>query len=188
MTVASANESLALNVSERYELRIAAAGGTSTLTADTVWGAVRGLESFAQLLNQRSDGAVLAQSVVDWPRFPFRSVMVDSARHFLPVELLRAHIDALAYAKMNRMHWHLTDTCAFPYASTLFPNLSAAGAFDAAHVYSPADVGGLVEYGRLRGVVIVPEFDSPGHSTPGWRGGPPQLLAACGIRPDLEEK
>jgi hypothetical protein len=76
-------------------------------------------------LGQRGGGTLLAQRVVDWPRFPFRAVMVDSARHFLPVPLLEAHIDALAYAKMNRMHWHLTDSCAFPYASARFPNLSA---------------------------------------------------------------
>lgn len=157
ITIMSTNESLALNISERYQLRLT--GENGALVADTVWGALRGLETLSQLVTQRDDGGVIAQTILDWPRFPYRGVMVDSARHFLPVALLEAHIDALAYSKMNRFHWHLTDTCAFPYESKRFPNLSDAGAYDSAHVYSPGDVAHLVEYGRLRGVVLVPEFD-----------------------------
>lgn len=92
-------------------------------------------------------------------RFPFRAVLIDTGRHYLPVPLIRAHIDAMAYNKMNVLHWHIVDMPSFPFVSKSFPNLSAEGAFDARHVYTPADVAGLVDYAQHRGVRIVPEFD-----------------------------
>jgi len=50
-------------------------------------------------------------------------VMIDSSRHYLPVSLIRAHIDAMTYNKMNVLHWHIVDSNSFPYVSTAFPNL-----------------------------------------------------------------
>ena len=72
---------MGLNVSERYSLQLT--HPTAVLTAETVWGALRGLETFSQLLQHNgSTGAitVLEQRIDDWPRFPFRAVMVDTAR------------------------------------------------------------------------------------------------------------
>ena len=68
----------------------------------------------------------------------------------------------------------------FPFVSTTFPNLSARGAFDSNHVYTPTEVSSLVAYGQARGVLVIPEFDSPGHTFPSWGlGGPPNLLTDC---------
>ena len=70
-------------------------------------GAMRGLETFNQLV--QPDYSIAEQSISDFPRFPFRAVLVDTGRHFLPVPLLRAHLDAMAYNKMNVLHWHIVD-------------------------------------------------------------------------------
>eukprot|EP01043_Picozoa_sp_COSAG02_P066647 COSAG02_NODE_10442_length_1940_cov_1.389462_1_plen_425_part_00 len=103
VVVASADETLSMGTSEKYSLTIPHAGGNATLTADTIYGALRGLETFSQML--QPDLTILEQSVDDWPRFPFRAVLIDTGRHFLPVSLIEAHIDAMAYNKMNVLHW-----------------------------------------------------------------------------------
>ncbi len=103
VVVASADEMLSMETSEKYSLTIPRTGGNATLTADTVYGALRGLETFSQML--QPDLTILEQSVDDWPRFPFRAVLIDTGRHFLPVSLIEAHIDAMSYNKMNVLHW-----------------------------------------------------------------------------------
>ena len=125
VSVASGSLELGLATSENYTLDVAFP--RATLTAHTVFGALRGLETFSQLLLPHDDGSVTVQQqrIADWPRFPFRAVMIDSSRHFLPVALIRAHIDAMAYNKMNVLHWHIVDTASFPYVSTAYPALSA---------------------------------------------------------------
>ena len=84
------------------------------------------------------------------------------------------HVDAMAYAKLNVLHWHIVDGIAFPYQSRAFPQMSRDGAFTPAHVYSIADIREVVGYGMARGVRIVPEFDMPGHVSRGW----PKLRSA----------
>lgn len=200
VAVGSASEELELHTSENYSLTIAAANGpgggsvpSGRLEALTVFGALRGLESFSQMLY--SNNTIAVQAVVDWPRFPFRGLMVDSARHFLPLPLLLANLDAMAYNKMNVLHWHMTDTESFPYRSAAFPALADKGAFDRNHVYSQEDIASVVDYARERGVMVIPEFDTPAHTAPSWgKGGPPNLLTTCGdtgaagpLRPDLNQ-
>ena len=177
--VASADETLGIETSEKYSLTIPDTGGNATLVAETVYGALRGLETFSQMV--QPDLTMLApQQVDDWPRFPFRAVLIDTGRHYLPVPLLEAHIDAMAYNKMNVLHWHIVDIPSFPFVSETYPHLSSAGAFDPQHLYTPADVAGIISYAKARGVRVVPEFDSPGHTFPSWgKGGPPDLLTTC---------
>ena len=84
---------------------------------------------------------------------------VHHSRHFLPVPLLKAHIDAMSYNKMNVLHIHLVDSQSFPFVSTTFPALSVRGAFDQRHIYQPADISDLIFYAKQRGVMVIPEFD-----------------------------
>jgi hypothetical protein len=89
------------------------ADGTCSLSAPTTWGALRGLETLSQALRRLPSGMVVAAQtplfVSDAPRFSHRGLLVDTSRHFLPVEALQAAIDALVYSKLNVLHWHMVD-------------------------------------------------------------------------------
>ena len=124
---------------------------------------------------------VNAATIEDSPRFPWRGALVDTSRHFQPLAVLRAFIDALSYSKMNVLHWHITDDSSFPYVSVQFPALSAMGAYAApgtSHTYSQADIAALISFAKDRGVRVVAEFDTPGHSE-SWGLGQAGLLTQC---------
>ena len=70
---------------------------------------------------------------------------------------------------MNVFHFHIVDDQSFPYESRTFPEMTDAGAYDAAHVYSQGDIASIIEFARLRGVRVLVEFDSPGLSRTGNR-------------------
>ena len=180
----TANEMLDSHTNESYALDTR--GGVVIVTAVSVYGAMRGLETLSQLIRVdavNARGLATHRSIPellvrDAPRFGYRSFMIDTARHFLPVATIFTIIDALAYAKFNLLHWHIVDGQAFPFASTAHPCL-AAGAFDVRHRYSAADVQHIIDFARARGVRVVPEFDSPGHTFPSWGVGCAHLLTQC---------
>jgi hexosaminidase len=122
VNVASDSLSLGIDTSEAYNLTVAFPW--ATLAADTVYGALRGLETFSQLFT--ADRTIAAQTVVDFPRFPHRGVMLDTSRHFLPVSFLVTFLDAMSYSKLNVLHLHLTDSQSFPVQSVAFPKLADA--------------------------------------------------------------
>ncbi|KAL1440446.1 hypothetical protein MTO96_009483 [Rhipicephalus appendiculatus] len=150
--------------------------GDAVLKSQTVWGALRGLETFSQLVHQDSF-LINVTMVDDFPRFSYRGILLDSSRHFQPIKILKQNLDAMAYNKFNVFHWHLVDDQSWPLEMATYPNLTQS-AYSPRHVYSRKDVQDIIEYARLRGIRVIPEIDTPGH-TQALGKAFPDILTAC---------
>ena len=176
VTVASNSEDYPqLDTDESYTLQIDSA---ITLTAKTVYGALRGLETLSQLVVfdydlQEYFVPATPISIDDAPRYQHRGMLLDTSRHFQPISFLEQTIDALSYAKYNVLHWHVVDTQSFPFESLTYP-LLWNGSYTKQERYTQNDIKSLVEYGRLRGVKVMIEFDMPGHAA-SWCAGYPSI-------------
>ena len=161
---------------ESYVLDVGPAG--ARLEAPTPYGALRGIETFLQLITSTPAGfGVAAVRVEDRPRFPWRGVLIDSGRHFMPVDAIERVLEGMAAVKMNVLHWHLTDDQGFRVESLRYPLLHRLGSDG--EFYTQDQLRGVVAYARARGIRVVPEFDMPGHVT-SWLVGHPELAAAPG--------
>ncbi len=161
---------------ESYSLDVSAT--QATLRAPTVVGALRGLETFLQLVEGGRDGAYLpCVSIQDAPRFKWRGLMIDSARHFQPLDVIKRNLDGMASVKMNVLHWHLTEDQGFRVESKKFPELHQKGSDGL--FYTQEQIRDVIAYARDRGIRVVPEFDMPGHAT-SWVVSHPELASAPG--------
>src|SRR6185369_2298540 len=128
------------------------------LTAPTVVGALRGLETLLQLVDADRNGYFLpGVQIDDQPRFPWRGLMIDVSRHFQTIEVLKRNLDAMAAVKMNVLHWHLTEDQGFRVESKKFPKLHQLGSDG--NYYTQEQVKEIIAYARDRGIRVVPEFD-----------------------------
>src|ERR1039458_10277954 len=94
--------------SESYQLAVTPEG--ALLKAAAVDGALHGLETFAQLVQPGATGfQAPAVRIDDRPRFPWRGLLMDVSRHWMPVEVVERNLDAMAAVKLNVFHWHLSD-------------------------------------------------------------------------------
>ncbi len=165
-----------LGEDESYELRIDR--NTITLNSKTDLGAMRGIETLLQLLDSDRAGFYFPQlKVVDSPRFEWRGLLIDVARHYQPLHVLKRNIDAMAAVKMNVLHWHLTEDQGFRAESKLFPKLHEMGS-DGLY-YTQEEMREIVSYAADRGIRVMPEFDMPGHAT-SWVVGYPEIASAPG--------
>ncbi|XP_071555936.1 beta-hexosaminidase subunit beta [Temnothorax nylanderi] len=170
-----------LYMNETYKLEINETSSVAVLWAESVWGILRGFETFSQILAPSGDGPSLkvkCQTILDGPKLPHRGLLLDTSRHYLPLSDILLTLDAMSYNKLNVLHWHIVDDNSFPYQSTSYPDLSAKGAYHHSMIYTPNDVQKVVDYARLRGIRVMPEFDTPGH-TRSWGLAYPELLTTC---------
>ena len=165
-----------LGEDESYTLETTPEG--AKLHAANPLGVLRGLQTFLQLVSVTPDGfAVPAVSIQDQPRFPWRGLMIDSSRHFIPTEVIKRNIDGLEAVKVNVFHWHLSDNQGFRVESHKFPKLQESGSDGL--FYTQDEVRDVIAYARDRGVRVVPEFDMPGHSS-AWLAAYPELASGKG--------
>lgn len=138
------------------------------LEAKTSWGLIRGLETLSQLIFEidlkSSSFGIRAVIIDDGPRFKFRGYMLDTARHYISLNNIYTTLDAMAFNKLNVFHWHIVDDQSFPYVSSFHPELSQKSSFRPNMIYTQADIRAIINYAADRGIRVLPEFDSPGHT------------------------
>jgi hexosaminidase len=198
VTVASNDTTLVQGVDESYKLEIPdqhsiGGCGCATLRSKTVFGALRGLETLAQLLDfgwieeesgQATFVVAAPQTIHDAPSYSYRGLLIDTSRHYLPTELIISNLDAMAMNKVNVLHWHMTDSQSWPYQSERYPELSEYGAYrPTGMVYSAANIRRIVQEAYYRGIRVIPEFDLPGHSYSIGKSHP-EWMSHC---PDWDE-
>ncbi|KZV92548.1 beta-hexosaminidase [Exidia glandulosa HHB12029] len=153
---------------EGYTLTIPATGAPATLSANTTLGLLRGLTTFQQLwFVHGSDTYMLGapMTITDAPAFPYRGFMLDTARNFYPVADIKRTLDVMSLVKLNVFHWHIVDSQSFPLVVPSMPELSSKGAYGSSMVYTPADIADISKYAAVRGIDIMLEIDTPGHTS-----------------------
>jgi len=170
---------------EAYDLTVG--DGRVTIAASTNAGLLYGAASVWQLMTpDAGHGAVTLQavSIHDAPRFAWRGLMLDSARHYQSPAFIKKLIDVMALHKLNVLHWHLTDDQAWRLEIKKYPRLTQVGGWRVppgaaarqdidpktrkprlyGGVYTQAQVREIVAYAQARNITIVPEIEMPGHA------------------------
>ncbi len=173
-----------------------------------VWPGVRDLVGVA---DTRGKGVFIrAMEITDTPRFSWRGLLVDPARHFLPFDFLKKMVDLMALHKLNTLQIHLTDDQGWRFEVKKYPRLTEIGSRRAESpkrgapntgdgvpygpfFYTQAEMRELVDYARARHVTIVPEIEMPGHflaalaAYPGFSctGGPFHVHTRWGVHSDI---
>jgi hexosaminidase len=161
---------------ESYRLEVTAT--EVHLDAPNPLGVIHGLQTLLQLVQNTPEGfAAPAVVIEDAPRFPWRGLLIDVSRHFMPVEAIKRNLNAMEAVKFNVLHWHLSDDQGFRVESKKFPKfqrMSSDGQY-----YTQEQIKEIVAYARDRGIRVVPEFDVPGH-TSSWFAAYPELASGRG--------
>lgn len=146
---------------ERYSLRVTPTG--VLIDAPTSLGVLRALATLEQLpVTEKKLRYLPEVDIQDQPRFAWRGLLIDAARHFLPVPVIKRNLDGMAAVKLNVLHWHLCDDQGWRVESRLLPRLHEVSG--ATGYYTQAEVREVLAYAAARGIRVVPEFDMPGHA------------------------
>ncbi|EEY46317.1 beta-hexosaminidase [Vibrio mimicus VM223] len=176
--IANAPSSAIQNIDSDESYRLTIANGQIQLSAPEPYGAFHGLETFLQLVTTDAIGYfVPAVNIVDKPRFKWRGVSYDTARHFIELPVILRQLDAMASAKMNVFHWHIWDDQGIRIQLENYPRLwqvTADGDY-----YSKDDIRKVVAYARNLGIRVIPEISLPGHAS-AVAHAYPQLMSGLG--------
>ncbi|KAL5733332.1 hypothetical protein ACOSQ2_033024 [Xanthoceras sorbifolium] len=192
--VHSDSEELQLGVDESYNLLVVKNSdhsiiGEATIEANTVYGALRGLETFSQLCSFDFETKSVQVYKAPWyiqdkPRFAFRGLMLDTSRHYQPVNVIKEIIESMSYAKLNVLHWHIIDEESFPLEVPSYPKLWQ-GAYTKWERYTVDDAYEIVSFAKMRGINVMAEVDVPGHAE-SWGAGYPDLWPSPSCREPLD--
>ncbi|KAJ2919216.1 hypothetical protein MD484_g1274, partial [Candolleomyces efflorescens] len=153
---------------EAYTLTVPSDGSEAVLTASSSLGLFRGLTTFGQLWYDLDGTTYTLQapiSISDSPAYPYRGFMLDTARNYFPIADIKRTLDAMSWVKINTLHWHVVDSQSFPLVVPGFNVISEKGAYHPKAIYTPADVKEIVDYAAARGIDIIAEIDTPGHTS-----------------------
>ena len=165
-----------LGEDESYHLSITTTA--VTLHAANPLGVLHGLQTLLQLVQEGPQGFALPiLTINDQPRFPWRGLMLDTGRHFMPLAVVYQTLDGMEALKLNVFHWHLSEDQGFRVQSTTFPLLQEKGSDGL--FYTQQQVREVLAYARDRGIRVIPEFDMPGHAT-AWFVGYPEIASGSG--------
>lgn len=161
----------------RDEYYLRTESGSVTIEGNRHWA----MATLAQLTD--AQGRLPDVEIHDWAEYPFRGFMHDVGRNFQSLGLLKETLDLMAFYKINRFHWHLTDYPAWRIECRCFPQLNdpqfQRPGRDCGKFYTYDEIRELIAYARERGIMVVPEIDMPGHSA--------YFTAAFGFAMDSEE-
>lgn len=169
---------------ESYSLTVNKGGVSAQASSEA--GIFYAIQTLLQLI-ESNDGLLPFVEIIDAPRFAYRGLMLDCSRHFLSMDFLKKQIDMMAYLKLNRFHWHLTDGAGWRLQINNYPELTNIAAWRAEHTWkewwnsgrqyvkegTPGAYGGyytqdeareLVKYAADRYITVIPEIEMPGHS------------------------
>ncbi len=192
---------------ESYHLEVTSGG--AAISAPDSAGLFYALQTLRQLVE--AGPTVRAITVNDAPRFPYRGLHLDVARHFMPVDFVKRYIDLLSRHKLNTFHWHLTDDQGWRIEITKYPRLTDIGGCrretmvarnftpyvgdNTPHCgfYTQAQIRDVVAYARQRHVTVIPEIEMPGHAKAalaaypelGCTPGPFQVRTTWGVDEDV---
>ncbi|MFZ1292245.1 MAG: family 20 glycosylhydrolase [Melioribacteraceae bacterium] len=154
--------SVKLNEDESYEILISTE--KVKIYANNDIGAIRAVETLNQLLQADENGYYFpAVKINDSPRFPWRGLMIDVSRHFMPVNVIKRNLDGMATVKLNVLHLHLSDDQGFRVESKIFPKLTEFGSDG--DFYTQEQIKEILHYANDLGIRVMPEIDVPSHTT-----------------------
>ncbi|WP_245574776.1 beta-N-acetylhexosaminidase [Gaetbulibacter saemankumensis] len=175
-----------INNDEGYKLQITY--NNITITGKNAKGIFYGIQTLRQLLPARTESesinelTIPAVYIEDSPRFKYRGMHLDVARHFFPVDFIKKYIDLIALHKMNTFHWHLTEDQGWRIEIKKYPKLTTIGAWRNGTIvgrlpgtsndqkkyggfYTHEDIKDIVAYATAKHVTVIPEIELPGHSS-----------------------
>lgn len=204
---------------EGYQLSVSNHG--VVVSAAEPAGLFYGLQTLYQLLPPEIEGSTLSPNTIwtlpgveikDKPRFPWRGMHLDVARHYVPLDFIKKYIDNMAMHKLNTFHWHLTDDQGWRIEIKKYPKLTQVGAWrkeslighvnDVPHQFDGIPHGGfytqqqakeIIQYAKERFITVVPEIEMPGHAKAaiasypelGVTGKPVEVGTYWGVFPDI---
>ncbi|HEY8780770.1 MAG TPA: beta-N-acetylhexosaminidase [Mucilaginibacter sp.] len=141
-----------------------------------------GIVSLLQLIRSQPSGnaiSLVSNEIIDAPRYQWRGFMLDESRHFFGKEKVKTLLDWMAFYKLNKFHWHLTDVNGWRIEIKKYPQLTSVGGIGNytdsladAKYYTQEDIKEIVTYARDRFIIVIPEIDMPGHATAANRAYP----------------